>query len=600
MASFVTANSTEVPALSVRVLINDLQRSDVYCIDVQYGMGAEGSTATLRLPASLWDGGKSWLRGAKVEVRAGYQGNVSTVFAGYIVGAAGDMRGNVITAQARSLLGFADTVYVGQGIDDEYVAKYPTEALNDGVPTATGWTIKDILRDLFGNAAATWKGGGGSLPSQWRAMLKLGSLSVLSAVWNSYPLGDVTFRQSTLAEALEQLLSLSGTISFRERFTAGGIVYLDFFELADPTAPVRDCRVAGPGESIAGTNILSVSHDEAGDDVRTRMIGMGAPRRFILSVTTDHSTAPLVKDWDDSLEAGVLLNPESTKRGAESGKAGDETRSEFTEEKAKVFRRYLLPDELRDVLIDKDLGLELSDGRKLGIQVWKIGRIATESSGAWSSTLATEPTLLEGAKLDVEQGIVTLKEPAINFVSGSVTAAGDIVNTFEEAVVGVTVSVQGERLKHDTGVRSNGLSLSGISGAGLAEVVVNDSFEFIQRTNAGYAINGETFDAWIYDGSDWTEYTAASIVQDDTDPLRRFTEQALRERADVRTTYSIDTPYWQPGYRLGERIRIIGQDDAVVATHQIRSLSHNLTNNHRTSFSTDSAVPMVANEVLGA
>lgn len=592
MGTFVVASTKEVFRIRTRVLVNGSVRSDVFCPTVTLGMGTAGSTASLQLPALYWDGGKDWLRGAKIEVRAGYGSSLWTVFAGYVTRSTGRM-GDMVTCEAVSLLGMADTVYLGQSLGDDMVAEYPAKALLDGIARDTGWTIKTILRDIFGNRPKDWRGGGGSLPSQWRARLELGSLAVLSSSWNSFPIGDQVFRQATLRDGLDQLLGIVGTVSMRETFFEGGSTRLEFFELADSSAPVRQVRVVRRGQGIAGTNVLSITHDESAEDVRTRMIGLGAPRKWCISVTTDHPTAPLEKDWNEALEAAVLADPESAQQA-------DDERASASDAKARVGRNYVLPEVLKRLVIAKDTGLELSDGSKVGVHVWKFGRTRTWNPGTetWTSTLDEAPKLVQGVDLDLENWRLRLRKPAINFVSGSVDGGANVIDVYEIATIGITLSVEGPRLKHDTGVRGNRMGFDGIDGAGLAEVICNESFAYIAA--GADDIDGHSFDAWVWTGSAWTFYLGENPIQDDSEPLRRFTELALREKRDVRTAYQVDTPWWTNGYRIGERVEIVGQDDFVYGTHQIQSVTYDLTHDHGTSFSTDSAVPMVANDILGS
>ncbi len=592
MGSFRVSNSTEVLPLGVQVYIDGYRRSDCYCTQRTLGMGVDGSTVSILMPSADWDGGKYWLRGKPITVRAGYNGYTRPIFHGYVSRVIGATDSRTIEIEAMSLIGWASKVYLGQGLSsDEYVAEYPEKALKDGELVETGWNVKEILRDIWSNRERTWRGGGGSLPSGWRAKLKLGSLSVLGRAWNEFPLGDITFRQTTLADALEHLLGIVGTVSFREDFLEGGDTRLIFFELGDPSAPIKNCRVARAGMSIAGTNVLSVNHEEGADDIRTRMIGLGDRKKYVVSIDTEHATAPLVKDWDSSLESAVLNNPEAAKKGKQA--PGDDTRAEFSEVQAQVFRRYKLPDEVRQWIIEKDLGIELTDGRKLPIQVWKIPRLASFDTDTWTSVLATEPVLLEGVQFDLENWTFTLKEPAINFVGGTVDGSANIVDTYEEATVGITLCLAKGRLSHDTGVNGSSMDLDGIDGDGLVEIVTNDSFGFLQITD-------ETWDtAWVYTDSDgWTKYDAETSIQDDEQYLREYTEGALREKADVRANYTITTPWWTDGYRLGDRVRLLGQNDFVFGTHQIKSISDTLGHDHSTTFSTDNGVPLIANQVL--
>jgi hypothetical protein len=587
-----------VPPLRVRVVIDGGDRSDVYCTGVALEHGTAGSTASLIAPALDWDGGKVGFRGSFVQVFVRYEGGLETqVFNGYVSSASGSVDGRVVELQARSLIAMADSVYLGQGDlgTNDGVVRYPVTALRDGVREVTGWNVRGILRDIFGaSSGPDWRGGGGSLPSGWRSRLKLGSLAALASSYNDISLGDIVFQQATLAGALDQLLGLVGTVSFRERFV-GVQTYLEFFELGDPGAPVRTVKVARLGESAQGSNVLSISHEEAAEDVKTRLIGMGDRRKLVISVTTDHATAPLVPDWDPALEAEVLANPEAVKRG---GGGGAEVRTEFEEALAGVFRRFRLPAVLRGLEIDGDNAVELSDGSKLGIQVFKSGRDLSYDAGSqsWTSELSAAPVLLEGVEFDLANGVFTLKEPAINLESTSLGPDNKPLDVWAPAVVGVTLTVLGPRLIHDTGARDNTMKLTGIANDGLAEVFVNESFGY---RALGGSIGEDEFGAILLVGGGWEIYPAPLVLQDDRDALREFVEAALREKRDVRTAYSITTPFWTPGPLLGERIEVVGQNDFSYGTHQVLSLAYDLSDDHSTTFSTDSSVPLTASDVLG-
>jgi hypothetical protein len=598
MGSFVVGSSLQVPPLRVRVVIDGRMRSDIYCTGIALGHGTGGSTASFIAPARDWDGGKAEFRGAFVQVFVRYEGGTETqAFNGYVSSSSGSVDGRVVELQARSLIAMADSVYLGQpNIDtNDGVIRYPATALRNGVRVATGWNVRGILRDIFGaSSGPDWRGGGGSLPSGWRSRLKLGSMAALASSYNDINLGDIVFRQATLADALDQLLGLVGTVSFRERFS-GVATYLDFFELGDPGAPVRRVRVARPGEPAQGSNVLAISHDEATDDVRNRIIGLGDRRKLVISLTTDHPTAPLARDWDASLEAAVLANPESAKRG--SG-GGAEVRTEFDEAKARVFRRFRLPQALRGLEIDADNAVELSDGSKLAVQVFKFGRdlIYNPVSQSWSSQPSAVPVLLEGAELDLANGAFTLKEPAINLVSTALGQDNRPVDVWAPATVGITLTVLGPRLLYDTGPSTTTLSLDGIAADGLSEFFVNESFGY---RAIGGAIGSHSFGATMLVGNAWLVYTDPVVLQDDGAALREFVEAALREKRDIRATYSVTTPYWAAGPMIGERIEVIGQDDFSYGTHQVLSLSYNLGDDHSTTFSTDSQVPLTASNVLG-
>lgn len=595
MGSFRVTNSVEIARLGVQVWLDGVWRPDVFATERVASAGTQGTRVSLVMPSVDWDGGKYWLRGKSVSVWAGYGGALAPIFHGWITRVTGRGDGRQIEMEAMSHLWWAGGALVGDGMDaPDYLAEYRERELRDGVMTATGWTVKDILRDLFqGPGEKTWRGGGGRIASGWRSVLELGSLSVLGRAWNEFPVGDVVFQDQTLRGALDELLALVGTVSLREEFTSGGRTRLVAFELADSSAPVQTVRVARPGESVAGTNVLSVSHEESAEDVATRIVGRGARKRHVVSITTGHATAPLEKGWDEALEAAVLVNPEGTLRGQEAD--GDDTRAEFSEEKARVFRRYLLPEAVRRWIVEKDLGVEDASGRMIGVQVWKIPRVATFTGSAWTSTLGTEPKLLEGVELDLENWAFTLRRPAINFVGGTIDGSQNVVDTYEAAEVGITLCLAKDRLTHDTGGGGGTLDLDGVRSDGIARVVTNESFGYV-------AITDETWEeAWLWtEAGGWTQYTAAEVLQDDEAELREFTEAALRESGDVEATYQVTVPWWTSGYRIGQRVRIVGQDDFVWGTHQVMSVTDVLTHDHTTTFSTSSSVPAIASEILSS
>lgn len=625
MGSFTMPGTTAVPELHTAVLVNGQRRSDVFCTSVSLGAGTAGSTASLEVPSHDWDDNKQQWRGAFVQVRVAYgAGGWRDLFNGYVNGALGSYDDGMQTLEARSLIALSDTVYVGQhnGVRNDLVVQYPQRARRNGVELATGWDVRGVLRDIFSSSAGpTWRGGGGSLPSAWRSRLRLGSLSVLSRSFNRVPLGDVIFRQSTLREALDLFLGLIGTVSFRERFQ-GVATFLEFFEVGDPSAPVRTMRVARPGESIAGTNVLTVSHQEGLEDVKNRIIAMGAPRKYVVMVGTDHSTAPLEKLWDETLESSILTNVEGKGAAAPVTEMDGESEADppapteeellaaaaLEEERARVFRRYRLPAALRNLRIDKENAIELSDGRRLGIQVMKSWRRLAFNSGtgAWVGTPAGFPELLTGFAFDPATGELTLAQPAISLVSAALNESNQTVETWEEANVWILLTVLGERLSYDTRTRRSGFTLQGIGNDGLGEVVLNESFGFRQMSNDGFPIvdsegTEHTFDdAWVFvDGDGWTRYLGSTVFQDDNELLRVFTDMTLREKNRVRETYAVTSPFLSWAVQIGERIAMVGQDDFRFGTHQVMSISHALGHDHQTTISTENNIPMTASDVLG-
>lgn len=598
--------STVLPELRQRVVVAGRRREDIYCTSVSLGSGTAGSTASLVAPGYDWDTTrKRTLHGSFVQVSAEYAGGAEhQLFAGYIDQVGGTPDGDLVEMSAKSITGLLGSVYVGQAYMALHggVVEYPQRALRDGVMTTTGWTAKGIIRDLFDGGVPTWRGGGGRIAAGWTGQVKLGNLSALDDAFNSVVLGDVAFRHVSAAEALEDLLGRIGTISFAERFS-GGTVYLDFFELGDPGAPTRSVRVVRPGASVAGTNVLAMTHEESVAEMRNRIIAVGDRRKLVVSATTFHTTAPLEKLWNSAHEAAVLASPA---RGTVPSQEGVNP-GEWFPGAENVFRRYRLPECLRRQVIDSANAVELSDGSVLPIQFWKLGLDLSYDAelGYWTSVAATVPTLLQGCSLDLQTGVVMLKDQAINLEESFVDEDNNPIDVWVEAEIGVTLTVSGPRLIWDTGVTDGEVSLLGIAADGLAEVFNNDSFAFRQLGTGDWPLADSrgvthTFDAtYTLAGNEWLITLGANVLQDDGVALAQYAELAVRERGRPRTSYSITTPFWTPGYRIGDRIDVVGQDDFVARGHQIASVTYDLTHDHSTTISTSTDVPMIASQVLG-
>lgn len=604
MGTLTFAHSAVVPRLNVLVKLNGTPRSDVFCTGVSFGTGTQGSTAAISVPAARWDESKRRWRGSFVEVACGYdRAAMQTVFSGYVTTTTATVRGDRVELEALSLIALADKVFIGQGREGGLVARYPVRARRNGILEETGWTISSIMRDWFNASTTTWRGGGGILPQDWRNRLRLGSLDAIATATRSLVLGNLEFSQTSLKDALERILGMAKGVSMRERFIVGGSTRLEFFFIGDYLAPVREVRVARRGESAAGTNTLDMEQEDRTEDVVTRIRAFGDRRKMVISITSDHATSPLRKGWDEELEAEVLANPEGAKRGEESGVAGDVARQEFSEERGLVFRRYLLPEWLRSYVVEKANAITNHDGSEVPIQVWKYPVVLSydEEEIKFTSTQSEVPKLLEGAQIDLEHGWIMLAKPAINMIGGNVDESGNVNDEWGSAVVGITLTVAAERLEYDTGVRRGVMDLEGLEDSGLTETVVNDSFRFVVT---GAEIEGHEFlDVYALVNIDattrqWIHPPNFPPVRDDEELLRTFAEASLRERARLATSYNITTPFWIGAYALGDRIRILGQNDFDGGTHQVMSLSYDLTNGHKTMLSTSTQIPMLSSEAL--
>jgi len=571
-----------------QVLFDGRLRSDAYCTNVSSSIGLEGSTATVVLPAFLWDDDTAAFEGAFVEVRQ----DGKTVFGGFASEVASQLGPDLVQLPCRSVLALSDNVYIGQGGSSaDYRAYYPREALNPatGAVELTGWTLKTILRDIFSSSFyRDWRGGGGTLPSDWRARLKLGDMTTLDVSFNQVEITSMTFERETLKDALQRILDMVGTISIREQFVRGGDAILHLFELANPDAPAKQCHVVEAGESVAGRNAYEASKKVSADGVKNRIVAMGDRERFLCLLTTTHPTAPLVRLWDQSLEAAVLANPELAQRDDAYG---------------FVFRRYGIPRDLHDLIIEEDNAiLSPTSGERLPIEAmfWPsdIAIVGSELVGTESATAKV---------VDVEFDLTAnryfvLSEPAIRVGTASIVDGKEQI-TFVEANVGLQCTFAARQLLHDTGASTAGnYRLSGIS-SGMTETIENKEFQFVQATNIGYEdlFGGHAFDALIYDeaGGAWLYYDTATVIRDDTALLQSFAEFSLEEKKNAGYDYSIKTPRFTTAYKLGDRIKLLGVSNFDGGTHQVKSISHELTNDHSTTISTSSSVPLIASSILG-
>jgi hypothetical protein len=586
MPSFTSSNTMSIPGLAQRVSISGSVRSDIFCTSVSYGEGTAGSTASLAVPSALWDEGKK-LVGKTVIVSVGYGSASRTAFCGTLARKVSSLPGHQVEIEAWSKMMLADAVYLGQELS--FHARYPRRARLNGVLTETGWNLKSILRDVFSSSASSWRGGGGSLPSDWRSKLKLGSLSVLDREWNRFPLDDMEFPNTTLRDFFDSILAQLGTVTFREEFRSDGSARLEWFEMGDPGAKRKTIRVARAGESAAGTNVASISHDEGISEVRNRVVILGDEERNVVSISTATSPA-LRKLWNSALESAVLANPEATKAGGEA--SGDETRGEWSPGREHVFRRYGLPTALFGKVIDPRNALTLSDGRDVEIQVYWWPMVKTESGGTWTGTPASEPVLLEGVEFDWKNLTFTLRDPAIDIQSAALGACNKSVITMVERPVGITLTYRGDRLIYDSGVDGDGAE--DLDSSGLSVAYDNRSFGFVRLGNSSWP------SCRVYvEGTGWVTYNQAT-TQDDRVLLRRYGRAARRERNQADAAYSFQVPYWTDAYRLGDRILVVGQDGFDYGTHQIRAITVGLTHDHGVSLSTSNQAPLTANEVIGS
>lgn len=598
MGSISIGNSTIIPSLVQQVLINGSLRSEFYCLEISKSHSGQGTTATLSVPSWCWDADKAWLRGAKIIIKAGYAGNaLDTLFCGYITKATGEVSDRSVRVEAKSLIALADTVYIGQNHISEHSLKvdYPEYYFDNGVKKKSRWTIKSVLRDWFSHTEGkTIQGGGGTLPSEWRSELKLGSLSVLDRTWNKVRLGDISFEQATLRTGLDTLLQAVGYVRFYEEFRSNGDTYLQFYEIASYKNDRKSMKIAGVGECIRGSNIKEATYSENLEEVKNRIIAFGQPKKYMITLTV--ANGGLIKGWNTNLEAAVKADPETTYRGSiEQG--------ETTLARQRVFKEYYINEDFRDIVVDGDNFLEFEDGKKLPIQVlkWGYSAISYDSNdGTWIGTISLNPTeVIEGVQLDMENLRFSLSDPAL-ILESSVILGGEVYDTWTEAKIGLTITVSADTLTVDTESIRNGYKEHGIIKEGLTEVVGPANFQFEQFTNDGFPIGGTTYnDVWYWTEADgMTNVPTKVIDRDDTIYLDKYANAMALEKSGVKTTYNIGIPFFSTGYEIGDLIRVVGQRDFKDHPHIVENISWNLTNNHSTTISTDSAEPAAVSQII--
>jgi len=126
---------------------------------------------------------------------------------------------------------------------------------------------------------------------------------------------------------------------------------------------------------------------------------------------------------------------------------------------------------------------------------------------------------------------------------------------------------------------------------GMVRQVLNESFGTVR---IGGTWNGVTFPPTVvFNGETAEVFDGLVVVRDDAALLRTYAALALRETNRIRASYSIAVPYFSEAYRIGDRVRMVGEDGYDFGTHQVRSVVWNLTRDHGTRLSTDNEVPLV-------
>jgi hypothetical protein len=587
MSTIYISQSLISPDLISNVYLDNTLRSDIYCTSYSETIGTSGSSASFDLAESLWDETKRLL-GLQIRVDVFYRGsNAKTVFSGFIDAIDRDAEAQQITASAKSVLGFADDIYlIKDNNETRFEIKYTKIAPRDNEIKLTNWDIKQILRDIFSSSLSTWRGGGANIPSNYRSILKLGNMSVFNSVYNKIKLDDIEFKQQTLKEVLDYLLDLLQTVSIRERFE-GNICYLDFFELGNMQGS-KDMRIAANANASAkGTNILNISKSETIDATKDRVKVVGDQIKHIISIE-------MIKDWDESLEADVLKNPEGNLSEGEISYSALQSR--YWQRREKVFRNYKLPLIFKNYQIDDNLPITKINGEQLPIFIFKKAykpKFNTLTSEFEAEDLETFELVANG-QFDPINLSVILDKPNVYLSRGWVDDQNKPREEYTANKLYITFCYNDGRLAYDSGTKSNNIK----TPFDRVQLIEASSFKYIQYGNAGNPAGDiEIPFCYLFDEVNGWQLIEDSVYIDDIGDLELYADIALSELNRKKEAYNISTPFYTNAYRAGDNIIINGEQSGG-KIHQIISINHNLGADHGSQIITDNSVPNIASNVL--
>lgn len=555
-----------------RVEVGGVHRAEVECISITRTAVLRPSSARLRFPKRMSDAVMGWLRDASVVVYTKPDTGSNwgdPVFVGFVRvdSRREDPFTSVVEVEAASVMHLLDRVTVGQR-QGQAVYKFPRKGTYSELPT--GWTLSAILKTLFTSDF---------LDANWRTVIGLGDLSGLEAAQFDLQMPDVTFHTASWRQALRQLLALVPDVGVTERFDSSGKTLLDFFQWGAPQQGghviVAQTENEGPEEGAAVEAYVAESDT---DEVYSRAIGYGRPAEFMITLGTDHGSAPLEPAWDGAssyaveeltaAELRVIADPKITQRGE----------PQFDEELEWVFRRFKLPDLFKPwAIMGRNLYKSESvvDGRSvftnLGIQVFTERFVYTPGLNPFElngSPAVTTWKIVQGAQVDTKNRMLLLPRPALE--PEKFTVVGGVPKIELARVhVFVTLSVfhpEGRRLFWDTGIRGD-----------VRHPIVRDSglvLEF-ENKSAGYSQIGslaETFRSpdgvahdfgctWFDPVEGWQSVAAGSPVELENELgfLADLTERALSERNQARTRATIGLPYYTPSLNAGDAITLLNR-----------------------------------------
>jgi hypothetical protein len=578
MARFTPSSvrSTTIPPQ--RVTINGRTRADVIAQSISQGIGLGGSSCGLRIPRMTPTSARAFLKDAEVAV---YTYGTAPDFLGYIdvTTIAVSPDSNSVTVTARSVTAFFDRYIVGQST---YRAMLGFLRKNRLTRENTDWTLSRIVRWLFSPS---------NLDANWRGLVALGDVSPLEQAAADVELPDVVFAAATLRDALNAIMGLVPEIELRERYGSNGVTYIDFWRFGDPLVGRHVISVPdgenGPEE---GRNVQrAVARIDTGK-VAQRVIGYGRPKETMLTIATDHATAPLWPAWDSAMtyndpEEGPPGPPDLTDRTGAAEDAvlanpdiANPASPQFDPSKGTIFREFKLPEVLRGYsILERNIvtvdpanpAYEGEPGEKLPIQLFVEKYDYTESATPGQldgAPMSATYEMVRSFEIDPERWVIRLPRPAIAVK----TAKADGTRVYTPVHVYLTITVAdkfGPRLVYDTGKRGD-LAFPGISDTGTTESFINPSVGYATLASAedefvDSAGGTHTFGAVWYDPATgtWQEREEADpqVLEDDSAFLQVLCEKIMAEANRARTDAEAWLPYYANGINIGNGIVINGQ-----------------------------------------
>lgn len=626
------SSSTFLQGIRQKVFINGSLNSAIYCTDISLSQGGGGSTANFQCPTIEWDS-KGWLGGAVVRVEACLDSqSFVPCFYGYCTNPQGDARSRVANFSAESpMVSMFDLVYIGDGCTPiTQYAHYPTYAFRNGILRPTKWLASEILRDFTtSRAKKSWRGGGGTLPSQHISVLKFGDLSMLNK-----EVGEVTFDGITLKSALQEIVAKVGNVGYREVADYNG-VKIEFYQLTGGAASknVKNIRVATQGESCGNSNVAEISSEFSNVDVKTRIIAMGARIQYVLSaiwhpwLEAEETANHLIPAWNRNLETYALQDPEQVKEPYQheaqavaikdsdllinretepeeeeesesaSASAPAQTMAVVEEEEQEailknVFTRFKLPNLILENIqyITNEIPIEIAGEQCKPVAIkWTVPLVWSDAQKGYIADIEAPltPVAIGDYTLDVNSGFITIGEPAICIYSQVVNADAETVTTYIPCPISITLCFAGERLMHDTGQVYSDARWYPLGRHGLVSRIDNESFQKVMLGDNAFP------QTYLYNGNSVIVTPAPSVYRDDSKTLKQLAEKVLDESNDERRTYSITLPYFDSSFRIGDLISLQGVSDYDFGAHTICTINHNLTQQHSTTISTDNSAPLI-------